>query len=296
MMDITIIIVNWNTRRLLSQCIDSIYETINGLKFEIIVVDNASTDDSIERITEYYPSVHLIANKENLGFSRAANLAISRGKSNYFLIIHPDIKFLPGAIKNMFNFLNENPKVGVVGGNLVYPDGSQNSCVIAKRSLRKEFVDFGFPIKQIDEKVAQVFTALTKRKASLYWDHKTVTESHSIWNACMMFRKDVINDIGNFSEDLFVWFADTDWCYRAVNAGWKLYYLPDSPVVHYEVQSKNCLDHKSTNYKLDSLPVADLMQKDLFVFLTKHYKRSYIFVSRAVHNLAVIKAKFRKRL
>lgn len=262
--------------------------------FEIIIVDNGSSDNSMKLVKNAFPMVNFLQYEINLGFSKAANIGIDRGKGEFFLILHPDTTLFPGTINYMYDYLSEHPDVAIVGGNLIYPDDSFNLCPIKKRSLRREFIDFGFPFNKIDDQICKILNYLFNRNFSIYWDHKTISETASVWNACMMFRRDLLDVIEGFSEEFFVWFADTDFCYRARNAGYKLHYLPKASVTHYEKQSKGYLDNLETNYKFNSLLVEGLLRKDLDTFISRHYKPLYAFISRKLHYLAVIKAKFRK--
>jgi GT2 family glycosyltransferase len=291
--DLSVIFVNWNTGRLLCQGIQSVLDTVQGLETEVIVVDNSSTDGSIELLQLYFPQVRLIICAENMGFARAVNIALVEALGKNFLIAHPDVEFQPKAIGEMFSFLQSHPEVGIVGGNLLYPDGTYNQCSISKRLVRREFVEFGYPFRNIDEKITKLYKRFGKERVSLYWDHEVLTESENVWNACMMFRKELLDSIHNFYEVFFVWFADTDWCYRAKSAGWKIYYLPQAKVIHYERQSGKYLDNEQTAYKVNSKFVAEAIRKDKELLIKRHFSYFHLLLSRVINRVALSKVKIR---
>ncbi len=291
--DISIIFVNWNTVRLLLQAVQSVLNTIKDLKAEIIIVDNSSTDDSNNIIRSHFTQVKLINCANNIGFARAANIALAEASGNYFLIAHPDIEFQPRAIYEMFLFLKAHPEVGIVGGNLIYPDGTYNHCYITGRSIRLELIEFGFPINNIDEMITKLYKLFGKVRLSLYWNHESLSESNTIWNACMMFRRELLESVYKFDEAFFVWFADTDFCFRAKKAGWKMYLLPQAKVIHYEIQSGSYLENNQTLYKTNSIIVADAMSKDQGLLIRLHYGFFHLLLNRIIRRAAISKVKTR---
>jgi GT2 family glycosyltransferase len=289
--DLSIITVNWNTGFMLLQFIESIIETIDNCSYEIIVVDNCSSDDSISVVSTRFPQVKVIANDQNLGFSKSANIALRESTGQYLLIAHPDVRFSTDSIEKLLSVLKTDKQIGIVGGNLIYPDGSYNKCAIRKRSFRREFIDFGFPFNIIDNKISSICTKFGKERNEQFWDHINFTESDSVWNACMMFKREVMDTIGGFSEDFFVWFADTDWCYRARKAGWKVIYYPYSRVVHFEIQSGSYINPDLVGYKIDTLTSASAMRRDLNTLLKHHYNIAFQVFSRMLGIIAILKAK-----
>jgi GT2 family glycosyltransferase len=283
--DLSIIIVNYNTSRLLKQCLQSIYDTTTeDWGFEIFLVDNASSDDSVEMVRSHFPQVKLLINPAPLGFTRAVNRPLSVGMGRYFLLIHPDVKLLPGAMQEMLSFLATRSQVGVVGANLMYPDnGGYNLCAIKRISVRQELVEFTWAAFH---SVIQIWPWLRKsfdkEQAAYYWDHQATVESELIWNACMMFKREVLEAIGNFCEDFYVWFADTDWCYKVKNAGWQMYYLLNAKVVHYEQQSGNFLDSQLVRYKVRPALVNRSLNKDRYTLLKRHYSPFRVWLRKVI--------------
>jgi hypothetical protein len=281
--DLTIVIVNHNTKRLLQQCLQSIGETTNDLALEIIIVDNASADGSVEMVRTEFPHVQVIANAEGLGFARAANQALALGKADYFLISHPDIKFLPGAVQEMCTFLKTHPQVGIVGANLVYPDGSYCPCAYKKHSMRQDLGDFVYStLRSLIKRSPWLKRRFEQERNSYYWDHQAASQSDLIWNACMMFKRRVLETVGNFHEEFYIWFADTDWCYRAQSAGWQMYYLSQAQVVHYEKQSANYVDNNLVRYKIRPALVQRTLNKDRYILLKRHYSPYFLWFRKSI--------------
>src|SRR5208282_2596751 len=127
------------------------------------------------------------------------------------------------------------------------------------------------PVNFLDQGITELLAVFGMRRQPIYWNHKDLAESWAVWNACMMFKRRVLDDVGGFDEDFFVWFADTDWCYRARRASWNIYLVPEAKVTHYEVQSGNFVEGGLTGYKRSSLIVSGPMGRDRQTLLKKHY-------------------------
>lgn len=295
--DLSIIIVNFNTRRLLQQCLQSIYNATGGLGIEVFVVDNASSDDSVEMIRSQFLQVRLITNSKDLGFSRAANLALAEGQGDYFLVAHPDITFMSDTIREMLSFLATHPQVGIVGGNFLYPDGSYNDCLIKRLSIRQEIAEFVYySFRRIVGWFPWIYERLKEQRDLFYWDHQTTAESEVIWSACMMFKREVLETIGSFCEEFFVWFTDFDWCYRATDAGWKACYLLEARVIHYEQKSHNYLDDELVSYKVDGFLVRNPENADRYTLLQRHHSLFFLWLSKVIDTLSLWRTLLRRTL
>jgi GT2 family glycosyltransferase len=268
----------------------SIIATIGPLTHEILVVDNCSTDDSVELVRSSFPGVQLVASEHNLGFSRAANLAIRQSRGNYILIAHPDVCFESGAISELVSWLREHDRTGVVGANLVYPDGTFHMSSLTKRNVRRELCDFGFPLDRIERWITRLCQRIGLNLRPFYWDHRTSVDTAAVWNACMMFKRQVLAEIGPFDDSFFCWYADTDWCYRARHAGWKVTLVASARVVHYERQSGGLLDGAAVRYKVDGTGVIGAMQRDAEVLYRKHFGLAYRVLASGLCRLAGWKA------
>ena len=222
--EVSVIIVSYNTRELLRECIESILcEQGDGLAVEVIVVDNASADGSAAMVAERFPQVRLIANPDNRGFGAACNQGLEIARGRYALILNADIRAQPGALQRLVAFMDAHPDAAVCGGQLRYPDGRiQPSCA---RDLTLWWV---FCEQSL---LAKLFprTRLFGSYWRTHWDLRTTIETEQVMGACMMLRR----PFPRFDEDYFLYCEDTDLCYRVRQAGGKIYYVHDAVFVHH---------------------------------------------------------------
>jgi hypothetical protein len=219
---LSIIIVNWNTRELLVQCLQSIDETVQDIEVEVFVVDNDSTDDSVEMVRKQFSQVHLIENDENIGFARANNQAIRRASGRYILLLNSDAQLVRGTASKMVNFLETHPEAGIAGVCLAFQDGSPQFCYGSFPNLYTEF---------------RSLFGMHRWDLSL-WDK--LDEPHEVdWisGACLMARREMLNEIGLLDEDFFMFGEEVDLCYRATKAGWAVVLVPSNPVFHIRAGS-----------------------------------------------------------
>ncbi|HHT9116678.1 MAG: glycosyltransferase [Planctomycetes bacterium] len=227
MIDLRFIIVNWNTRQLLIDCIDSIYKTVKYINYQICVVDNGSRDDSIAAVREQFPHVIVIENQENKGFAAAVNQALGKNAATYSVLINTDTLLHKNAIHVMYSFMEQHKDVGIVGAQLEKPDGTRqhsydNYPTLATELLNKSLLQWFFPYKYPSKK----------------HPIEQPTEVESVIGACMMIRNEAIKNVGKLDEDYFFFLEETDWCYRMQKAGWKVFHLPEARVIHLGGQSK----------------------------------------------------------
>ena len=213
-MDLSIIIVSWNTSALLLQCLDSIYQTGSRLAFEVIVVDNGSPDDSVSLVEKHYPAVMLIRNTQNLGFARANNQGLQIGKGRYFLLLNSDTIVPPGALEALIGTADAEPTVGVVGPKLLNMDGTLQRSWASFPSFWSEVVGKNFPFR----------TPVPNRPNTFDVDW--------IMGACMLVRRETLNDVGKMDEDYFFYSEETDWCFRIKKKNWKIWYITHAEIFH----------------------------------------------------------------
>ena len=222
--EVSVIIVSYNTRELLRECIESILcEQGDGLGVEVIVVDNASADGSAAMVAERFPQVRLIANPDNRGFGAACNQGLEVARGRYALILNADIRAQPGALQRLVGFMDAHPDAAICGGQLRYPDGRiQPSCA---RDLTLWWV---FCEQSM---LAKLFprTRLFGGYWRTHWDFSATIETEQVMGACMMLRR----PLPRFDEDYFLYCEDTDLCYRVRQAGGKIYYVHDAVFVHH---------------------------------------------------------------
>jgi len=225
---LSIIIVNWNACVLLRHCLASIEANRGGLSMEVIVVDNASSDDSVQMVRQEFPQVKLIASQENPGYAGGNNRGIRQASGRYLLILNPDTEIVGDALQQMVAYLDAHPTVGVVGPRLLFPDGS------VQRTRRR------FP---------QVTTALVQTPLGWRWfpDNKfermhyisdrSDDEIQSVdWllGAALMLRRETWQEVGPFDEQFFLYSDEVDWCHCCRDAGWEIHYLPLSEIIHHQ--------------------------------------------------------------
>jgi len=224
--DLSIIIVNWNTKDLLNQCLKSLNQTFQRLKMEIFVVDNGSTDGSGEAVKEARPEVILIDNPSNLGFARANNQALRLSTGKYTLLLNPDTQVKGESIETLKAFMDKHPEAGVVGAQLLNSDGSKQNSIANFPSLATELLN-----KSV---LRWLFPKTFPGKEKTYSEP---IEVDSVVGACMTVRREVMEKVGLLDEDYFLFLEETDWCYRVKNAGWKIYHHPQAEIYHFQGKS-----------------------------------------------------------
>ncbi len=226
-MDVSVCIVNLNAKKHLDKCIKTIPKAIGLYEYEIIVVDNNSKDGSRNFIKKNFPLVSLLVNYYNDGYTRAINKALKKSLGNYKVVLNPDTILMPNSIGLLIKFLKENDSIGIVGPKVINNDGSfQPSC---KRGIARPYAVFSyfFGLSKLfpkNRKFAEYHLS--------YLDHNEINEVNGVSGSCMVFRENVINDIGFFDEQYFAYQEDSDFCLRAQENGWKIYYNPNSIIKH----------------------------------------------------------------
>jgi len=256
MLDLSIVIVNWNTRDLLRDCLRSVYGSEGEFAFEIIVVDNCSEDGSVAMVREEFPQVHLIESEINRGYACANNLGLRRLQARYHLLLNPDTVVPPGALRDMLAFMDAHPEAGMAGPKLVMADGRldlacRRSFPTAENSFYKLFG------------LGRLFPN-SKRFGQYnltYLDPDEMAEVDSVVGAFMMVRRDVMEQVGDLDEEYFMYAEDLDWALRAKEAGWKVYYYPEVTVLHYKRQASDQNPEKARHE----------FWRAMHVFYRKHY-------------------------
>jgi GT2 family glycosyltransferase len=225
-LDISIIIVNWNTKELLLNCLRSIYRTIHGICFEIWLVDNASTDGSVESVQSLHPDLYVIKNKKNLGFAAANNLAFRKMNGRYALLLNTDTVLAEDAVKRLYDFMEATPQAAISCGQLLNQDDSKQNSIANFPSL--------FSLLCNETLLRILFPKRFPSKRQVY---VSPVEIDSCIGACMMVRKQAIDDVGLFDERFFFFFEETDWALRMKRAGWRAYFVPEANIFHYQGQS-----------------------------------------------------------
>ncbi|GIW00313.1 glycosyltransferase family 2 protein [Roseiflexus sp.] len=255
MCDLSIVIVNWNTRDLLRACLASLHNAARRIACEIIVVDNASTDGSIEMVRAAFPRVRLMALPENVGFARANNIGFAQAQGRYFLLLNPDTWLPPGALDEMIALMDQMPNVGILGPRLLNADGSlQPSCSRFPTPLNIALDCWGI------SRIAPQNRMLSRFKMT-WWAHDEAREVDQPSGACLLVRREAWHEAGPLDERFFMYFEEVDLCWRVQRAGWRICFTPTPQITHYGGQSS-----------LQNLD-ARIVQRyaSLVLFFRKHY-------------------------
>lgn len=230
-MDVSIIIVNYNTKELLKNCLKTIFEKTKELEFEVIVIDNNSSDNSCSMVEEKFPCVKLIKSKENLGFGRGNNLGIKMSKGDYLFFLNSDCEIKNNAIKILFEFMKEMADCGACGGNLYNKNETYNAALGLQYPLKDWVIThsafkFVFPKKYKELKYYQQNFSRTK-----------IQEVGFITGADLMVKKDILDKVGVFNSKFFLYFEETELQWRIKKAGYKIFFVPESKIYHLEGMS-----------------------------------------------------------
>jgi GT2 family glycosyltransferase len=226
-MDVSIIIVNWNSAVFLRQCLVSIYRSTAGIDFEIIIVDNASFDGCKEMLQREFPQVRFIQSEKNLGFAKANNAAFTVSSGRNILFLNPDTEIEGPALETLSRWLDSLPDAGVVGAKVLNSDRSvQTSCIRAFPTILNQLLD--------SNALRNAFPRAGMWGArSLFTDDGAPAQVDAVSGACSMIKRSVFERIGMFSPDYFMYSEDIDLCFKVQEAGWKTYYVPTAVIVHH---------------------------------------------------------------
>ncbi|MBQ8948332.1 MAG: glycosyltransferase family 2 protein [Prevotella sp.] len=256
-MKLSIVIVSYNVRSYLEQCLQSVQKALEGIEGEVWVVDNASQDDSVEVLRRDYPWVRLIANSENMGFARANNLAIRQSQSDYVLLLNPDTVVEEPTLRGVVDFMDAHPEAGGAGVMMHNTDGT-----LAPESRRALPTPWVSALKML---------GFTKRyyMSQLPWDQPGRIEVIS--GAFCFLRRKALDQVGLLDEDFFMYGEDIDLSYRLLKGGWQNWYLPFA-ITHFKGKS---------TYKSDYRYVHNFYQA-MLIFFRKHYSHLSVFYTLPV--------------
>ena len=224
---VSVIIVSWNARDYLCQCLESLSDKVCAYPMEIIVVDNASTDGSPESVEKHFPQVQLIRNAANFGFAKANNIGFAQSRGRYLAFINSDVKVLKDCLTHLVNFCEHRPEVALVGPRVIGRDGKlQRTCrgfpTVWNIFCRAMALDIIFPR-----------TKLFAGHTLSYWSQETL-ESVDILGGCFwLARREALVQVGLLDESFFMYGEDMDWCKRFWKEGWKLFFVPTAEAIHY---------------------------------------------------------------
>lgn len=227
MTTLSIVILSWNTRDLLEACLGSLYDAERDLDFEVIVVDNASEDDSVNLVEEKFPRARLIRNDRNEGYARGNNIGIRESKGAFVLMLNSDTEVRGRALETMVAFLRDHPEYGGCGARLVNPDDSVQRACMRFPNLKitlffDTFVERMFPENPV-----------VRRYFMRDFDHLQSADVDQPPGACFMVTREVVEKVGLLDEDMFLFYNDVDYCRRIWKAGYKIRFLAEAEVMHH---------------------------------------------------------------
>lgn len=247
-LDLSIVIVNWNTREILRECLTSVFECLGGVHAEVFVVDNASIDGSARMVTGRFPQVQLIENSENFGFAKANNQAIRVARGRHVLLLNSDTVVLGDVLQKSVEYMDANTNVGVMGCRVLNADGTvQLTCSRFPTLLNLLLLTSGL--------FRLSWPSFFGRYQLRDWQRDSEREVDTVTGCYMLVRSSAIREIGLLDEDFFFYGEETDWCRRFKNAGWPLRFAPVGEIIHYgSLSSRKC------NHRRDLMLTRGLLQ------------------------------------
>jgi len=274
---LSIIIVNYNTGKLLKDCLNSIFQKIKGINFEVWVIDNASSDKSLEIAKEELLKTKVVINKKNVGFAQANNQAMKKAEGKYIFLLNPDTVLLDENFKKLIEFMEKHPEAGACGPLVLNRDlTTQKQC---KRGLPTFWNSLTY------------YSGLWKLFSRNKWWRKKfggyflldqpedkICEIDCLSGAVMLFRKEVIDKIGLLNEEYVMYWEDVEWCFRIKKANWKIYYVPLMEVMHYGGASGT---------QLHTLKNLWYFHKGAYLFYKKYLAQNYFFLINLSYYLGI---------
>ncbi len=265
--DVSIIIINYNTFELTVNCIQSIYTTTKNIQYEIILVDNASTETNPDIFKEKFPDIILVKSKNNVGFSKGNNLGITKAKGKVFLLLNSDTIIKNNTIKTAYDYLLSDSKNGALTVKVIYPNEKVQSVCQRFPSVKYQFIEL-FRIHKLFSKKKQGEILLGP-----FFQYNTIIEVDWIWGTFFMLKKEVILEMPNkiLNDVFFMYVEDMQWCIDIKQIGYKIKYIPHVEIVHYmggSLAKKNIM-----------------MQKNYNTFLKNNYKLIHRILIKALTNL-----------
>jgi N-acetylglucosaminyl-diphospho-decaprenol L-rhamnosyltransferase len=257
---LSIVILNWNTVDLVKDCLQSVDDNV-ALDYEVIVVDNGSIDGSVAMVEEHFSHHQLIVLPENLGFSAGNNVALAVARGRYILLLNPDTVVLPHALQPLIDFMEDHPRAGIVGPTLWNPDGSLQHSTTPFPTLWNEFLRFTMLHRSL----------LKSRRATARQNEPHSVDAVS--GAALLIRRACYEEIGPLDSRFFMFYEDTDWCKRAREADWEIYFVPSPGIVHIRAAASSRFARTRT--LLDS-------HRSTIRYFEKHHSLRSVAILRAI--------------
>jgi GT2 family glycosyltransferase len=263
-LDFSIIIVSYNVKDLLKRCLNSIFDFQKELKFEVVIIDNHSEDQSPRMLKDEFPNVNLIENHKNRGFSAACNQGIKHSRGRYVFLLNPDTEFTPGGISGMIRFMDSNPNIGICGPQMVNPEGKLQFSA-------RSFPSYLTAISSSQSILNRLFPNNPLSRKYLLKDLNRNQRKEVDWvsGSALLTRREVLEKIGLLDERFFMYVEDVDFCYRAQQAGFSVHYFPQSVIFHHI--------GKSTRRRKNRMLVEH--HRSMYLFYKKHHRPKFILTA-----------------
>lgn len=271
--DVSVIIVSYNTREILRECLTRVQQHRNETDLEVIVVDNASADGSADMVAADFPVVRLIRSGKNLGFAGGNNPGFKIAKGRYFLLLNSDAYLLPGTFGSTVHYMNEHPECGILGVRLVSPDGSMQPSA---RMLPSPWFKF-LVMSGISSRFPG--SRLLGGPDFPWWDHGETRAVGWVPGAFFLIRREVTEKIGYLDERYFMYFEEIDFCLQTQRSGWKVIFFPGASVIHLGGQSSSATKKRIT---AGGKQLIHLRIKSEFRYYRKNYGMGKVFLSAGV--------------
>jgi GT2 family glycosyltransferase len=276
--DLSIVIVNHNAKNYLKNSVESIIKNLTGVRYEIIVIDNASVDGSAAMMRQFFPQAKTISAPRNLGFARANNLGIKEATGKYILLLNNDMVVIDGAINKLLEFINSNSKIGIATGKLIEENGKvQRNC----RSFPITPFDAIFGRASLLSKLFP-WNPITRRNTLSDINKSAPSAVDWVSGACMLVRREVFEKVGLLDEAFFMYWEDADLCVRTEAAGWEVRFNPDAEFIHFTGRGGG---KRSLKLKLFTMYQ---MHRSAYWYFRKHYYKTLIHPMAAVAYLGMV--------
>ena len=285
-MEISIIIVTFNSSPFIEACIESIFKQVKGMDYELILVDNASKDKTCRLIEERFPKTILIRNDSNEGFAKANNLALQRAKGDFILLVNPDTEWKKGELKEAIQFLKTHSEIEALGCRLIFEDGS----------WQKSYGNFPTLTREIKEAfyLPRIFPQSQWMKGVYAYQDNSEPEPVD-WISCtfLLFKKEMLKEVGFLDDQYFMYYEDIDLSRRIREKGKEIYYFPKIEVIHYQNRTSLIDFGESPYIYFNKFFGFDFARKLRYVLLIKAFLRVLIFLPLAFFSTKVV---FREKL
>lgn len=278
-MDLSIIIVNFETYELTKQTIESVISKNHPFTYDIYLVDNASQDGSIEKLKKDFRDesengiIKFIVNQENKGFAHANNMALKRTDSEYVLLLNSDTVVVDNCLEESLNYMKKNKDTGALGCKIVLPDNTLD------KACRRSFPSFNVSFYRLTG-LSKLFPKSKRfgRYNLTYLDEDETYEVDCLVGAFMLIRSETIDGVGLLDETFFMYGEDIDWCYRIKAGNWRIIYFSDAKIIHYKGSSKSKKQNRKLTYEF---------YRAMYIFYNKHYKEEYPWITTLATYLGI---------